>query len=246
MPDPSRSFLQYQAVGSIPSKITPFSDSFTPQTRLDNGRAGQQFQRGGRGGYEQQRDRRPQPVDKPKSKHQIPGYEPWFLVHTKLGRRFVYNSEKKQSYWRIPEKLKDGIVALDQQRIKEKAEALSGRQNGADQEQDPGASQMPGKQTNLQDAMHDAPVNNDDSSEYEEVEVTDDEDGENAQKRQRTEETQGGEAVEFNEDDIAFQLAAMGQEYGLEPDEFEHGNMEEWDEGTEDHGLSHDDSTIPA
>jgi hypothetical protein len=219
-------------------------DTFTPQSQFNDGRGGHHSQKGGRGGHEQNRDRKPQPIDKPKSKHPIPGCEPWLLIHTKLGRRFVYNPNKNQSYWRIPDKLKDGILALDQQRIKEKAQALIEGEKDTVPEQAPGAAQKPNSNPPipLKESGHEAQDNGKDSSEYEEVEVTDDEDDENAPKRQRTEDPAAEEPVEFNEDDIAFQLAAMGQEYGLEPDEYGDGNMEDWVEGTEDHGLTQEDS----
>jgi hypothetical protein len=83
-----------------------------------------------------------------------------------------------------------------------------------------------------------------DGSEYEEVEVTDDENEEieNPPKRQRTGEDTQDEPIEFNEDDIAYQLAAMGQEYGLDPGEYDDGNMEDWDEGAEGLELTEEDS----
>ncbi len=247
--NPSQSFLQYQAVGSAGSSYGPQFDNFGPLNETDGRRAGHHAQsggrggRGGRGGYEQNRDRRPQPVDKPKSKYPIPGCEPWILVNTKLGRRFVYNPDKNQSYWRIPDKLKDGILALDQQRIKEKAEALAGSQKESTLEEAPGAAQNPARETSLAEPGHDAQDNGEDTSEYEEVEVTDDEDDENAPKRQRTEDPVAEDPVEFNEDDIAFQLAAMGQEYGLEPDEYGDGNMDDWDEGIQGDELTQEDSS---
>jgi len=74
------------------------------------------------------------------------------------------------------------------------------------------------------------------------VEVTDDEDVENPSKRQRTDEEAPDEPVEFNEDDIAFQLAAMGQEYGLDPGEYDDGNMDDWKEGAEGLALTQEDS----
>lgn len=161
-------------------------------------------------------------------------------MHTKLGRRFVYNTEKNQSFWRIPDKLKDGILALDQQRIKEKAEALSKAKEPVDSGEAPGAAQRPGQ------VSEEAPKDGDaldDSSEYEEVEVTDDEeDEENPSKRQRTEEPGQETPIEFNEDDIAFQLAAMGQEYGLDPGEYGDENMEEWVEGAEGLEMTAEDS----
>lgn len=159
-------------------------------------------------------------------------------MHTKLGRRFVYNAEKDQSYWRIPDKLKDGILALDQLRIKEKAESLNKAKESVDSGEAPGAPQSPGQPELLVEDGDEA----EDSSEYEEVEVTDDEDEENPSKRQLTEEPAADEPVEFNEDDIAFQLAAMGQEYGLEPDEYGDQDMGEWDEGGEGLEMNPEDT----
>ena len=233
--DPSQSFLQYQAVGSLPSAGTTFNN-FGPQGQ-PQGRGGFQGQRGGRGGHDRSRDSRPQPTDKPVSKHPIPGCEPWVLVYTKLGRRFVYNTEKDQSYWRIPDKLKEGILALDQQRIKEKADALTKAKEPEDSGEAPGAPLRPGQIAGGDDQEAE------DSSEYEEVEVTDDEDGEeNPSKRQKTEDDGPEEPIEFNEDDIAFQLAAMGQEYGLDPGEYGDENMENWEEGVEGLEITHEDS----
>ncbi|PVH71075.1 hypothetical protein DL98DRAFT_521288 [Cadophora sp. DSE1049] len=235
--NPSESFLQYQSVGGQPSAGQTFN-GVPPQGQFQGGRGG--FgQRGGRGGHGS-RDSRPQPTDKPKSRHPIPDHEPWVLVHTKLGRRFVYNTAKDQSFWRIPDKLKDGILALDQQRIKEKAEAWAKAKEPADSGEAPGAAGRPEEAKEIAAERDEAG----DSSEYEEVEVTDDEDedGENPSKRQRTEEPGPEEPVEFNENDIAFQLAAMGQEYGLDPGEYGDENMEDWEEGAEGVEITHEDS----
>lgn len=243
--DPSQSFLQYQAVRGPSPSFGPHVDNYGPQSQSNDGGGGHHPQRGVRGGQEQNRDRRPQPIDKPKSKYPIPGCEPWLLVHTKLGRRFVYNPHKNQSYWRIPDKLKDGILALDQQRIKEKAESLEKEQKETVPEKVPGAAQHPKHlepETLPKESWYEAQDNGEDSSEYEEVEVTDEEGDENVPKRQRTEDPAAEEPIEFNEDDIAFQLAAMGQEYGLEPEEYGDGNMEDWVEGEEENGLTLEDS----
>jgi len=239
--NPSQSFLEYQSVGSLPSARATFNN-FGPEGQFQGGRGGFQGQRGGRGGrggHDRSRDSRPQPTDKPKSRHPIPGCEPWVLVHTKLGRRFVYNTEKDQSFWRIPDKLKDGILALDQLRIKEKAETLAKSKEPVDSGEAPGAAQRPG-QGEIPTPDGDGA---EDSSEYEEVEVTDDEnDEENPSKRQRTDEDGPEEPVEFNEDDIAFQLAAMGQDYGLDPGEYGDENMEEWQEGAAGLEITTEDS----
>jgi hypothetical protein len=241
--NPSQSFLQYQSVGNSIPGAGPNFNNYQPnaQGQFQGGRGGFGSQRGGRGGHDRSRENRPQPVDKPKSRHPIPGCEPWVLVNTKYGRRFVYNTEKGQSFWRIPDKLKDGILKLDQARIQEKAEAFAKAQEPArDAETEAQSAPIPTKE--VTDNVED------DDSEYEEVEVTDDEgeegeEGEeNPSKRQRTEDPQPEEPVEFNEDDIAYQLAAMGQEYGLDPGEYDDGNMEGWEPGAEGLELTHEDS----
>ena len=241
--DPAQSFLQYQAVGNAPPSAGPtFNSPAPPQQQFQGvGRGGFQSHRGGRGGQDRSRDSRPQPTDKPKSRHPIPDCEPWVLVHTRYGRRFVYNTEKDQSFWRIPDKLKDGILKLDQLRIKEKAEALERAKQPVSTGKAPGAIERP---VAAPAAVEEDGIEGEDSSEYEEVEVTDDEDDEeNPSKRQRTEEPAPDEPVEFNEDDIAFQLAAMGQDYGLDPGEYDDGNMEEWEEGAEGMQLSDEDAS---
>ena len=87
-----------------------------------------------------------------------------------------------------------------------------------------------------------------DSDEYEEVEVTDDEDAEDVDggpsKRQKVDEPNAeDQPVEFNEDDIAYQLAAMGQDYGLDPGEYGAGEEDEaWEEGAEGLALTEEDS----
>lgn len=245
--NPSQSFLQYQAVSNPEPSAGPGYNNFIaqgPNQFLDS-RGGHQSQRGGRGAHDQRQNRH-QPTDKPKSKHAIPGCEPWILVHTKLGRRFVYNSEKNQSFWRIPDKLKNGILKLDQQRIKEKAEALMSPKETKEPESAPRVAELEGPETKpqLSSEKHvEPPLDGDDSSEYEEVEVTDDEDDESNPKRQRTGEPGEEDPVEFNEDDIAWQLAAMGQEHGLAPGEYDDGHMDEWEEGVEGIELTYEDSS---
>jgi len=124
-------------------------------------------------------------------------------------------------------------------RIKEKAEALA-KEKEAAEGQTQGAAERPTLKE--KETGGDIEKEGDDSSEYEEVEVTDDEDEENPSKRQRTEEDAPDEPVEFDEDDIAFQLAAMGQEYGLDPGEYDDGHMEDWQEGAEGLELTYEDS----
>lgn len=82
-----------------------------------------------------------------------------------------------------------------------------------------------------------------DGEEYEEVEVTDDEEDDHISKRQKTEEDDAHEQpVEFNEDDIAYQLTAMGDDYGLDPGEYGDYDDEELEEGAEGLPLTEEDS----
>ena len=238
--NPSESFLQFKSVGNLKPVAGPGLSNYQSQGQQDGARDSSLRHRGGRAGHDRPRDSRPQPADKPKSRHLIPGHEKWVLVHTKLGRRFVYNTEKDQSYWRIPEKLKDGILQLDQLRIKEKAEAIQKSKEPVSTGEAPGAPERPAEAA-PKVFRPPGDIEGDDSSEYEEVEVTDDEDDENPSKRQKTEDVPD-EPIEFNEDDIAFQLAAMGEEYGLDPGDYDDGNMENWEDGAAGLELSEEDA----
>ena len=80
-----------------------------------------------------------------------------------------------------------------------------------------------------------------DGEECEEVEVTDEEDDDHHSKRQKTDEGVIDQPVEFNEDDFAYQLAAMGEDYGLDPGEYGIGD-EELEEGAEGLELTEEDT----
>jgi hypothetical protein len=253
--DPSASFMQHNAVPNVnlsdPRVANAFMSQYNqPPPSAQNHRGGRGAARGGRGGAHADRPR-PQPTDKPRSKVAIPGCEPWILVYTKCKRRFAYNPVKNASYWRIPEKLMPAILELDRARIREKAglgekkaqgdeSANSSPPNKADANGHGAEDNQAAHQEAAEEPQHDY-----DSSEYEEVEVTDDEDGdEHATKRQRIDASSedGDRPVEFSEADIAFQLQAMGEEYGLDPGEYDDGNMEEWPEGAAGMELSEEDA----
>jgi hypothetical protein len=178
----------------------------------------------GRGGYESRP--RPQPIDKPRSRVPIPDNEPWVLIYTKYGRRFVHNAEKNTSFWRIPDKLKPAILEIDQARIRGKAADDAPVENATRRDSTADAGTGPR-------AEFAAPAAMDDSSEYEEVEVTDDEDegGDHPSKRQRTDEPLDEGPIELTEADFAAQLQLMGDDYGLEPGEYDDGHADEWPEG---------------
>lgn len=85
-------------------------------------------------------------------------------------------------------------------------------------------------------------IRGEDGEDYEELEVTDDEEDENPSKRQRTEDMGSEEPIEFNEDDIAYQLASMGQDYGLDPGEYGDGRDEDLEDGAEGLTLTESDA----
>ncbi|KAG5975748.1 hypothetical protein E4U58_000088 [Claviceps cyperi] len=260
----------------LPSLADPrVANAYLAQLNAQNrpqGRGGHSGR--GRGGGQDGRPRGPQPRDKPRRVDKIPNCEPWMLVYTKYSRRFAYNPVKKASYWRIPEKLTQGILELDKSRIRAKA---SGDADGAHKE---AQGQLLGPCE--RDASTDAQAQHDDydSDEYEEVEVEVDENGvevesnpdsQHASKRRRTgdgpetshhepnpdvsgqqpeTEYQDGsqydnpntDPLEFTEADIAAQLQAMGDDYGLEPGDYDDGHMDEWPEGAEGLSFSHEDA----
>lgn len=258
--DASTSFMQHSAVPNVnlsdPRVANAFMSQYNqpPPGQNHRGGHGGHGGRGGRGGAHGDRPR-PQPTDKPRSKVAIPGCEPWVLVYTKCQRRFAYNPTKNASYWRIPEKLMPAILELDRTRIRDKAgvgEKKDQEDGGTDKSPQNAVPNGHGAEDNqaaveetAEEGQHDY-----DSSEYEEVEVTDDEaedaeeGDEHATKRRRVRESSEDDdrAVEFSEADIAFQLQAMGQEYGLDPGEYDDGHMEEWPEGAAGMELSEEDA----
>ena len=232
--------------------------------------------------------------DKPKSKHILPGYEPWILVKTKYGRRFVHNQETKESLWRFPSDVVDGVREFDalerQQREKDKnskwAEEQLRRMRAEQTQQATGAAEKRGdvgsgrrrRSESLQredeevlmaelaaeaeeaeeadvretvkavESLKPRGVEGGDEgdgseSEYEVIEVTDSEfededDAEPAPRAGAPEgnaETHDGGAMEFGEDDIAYQLAAMEQEHNDEvEDEDEDQQQNDYEEEEED------------
>ncbi|KAK0629381.1 hypothetical protein B0T17DRAFT_455590, partial [Bombardia bombarda] len=261
--NPAMSYLQHQAVPQInlsdPAVANAFMAQYTQpppqQQHSQNQRGGFGGGRGRGGGQGFQPRPRPQPHDKPWAKVPIPNHDPWILVYTKYGRRFAYNPVKNASYWRIPEKLMPAVLELDQARIRQKAEKAAGKasveEGGEDRAEGP--TNIPGTSRQAPEQEPEAAPHDYDSSEYEEVEVTDDEDGDergdgdnkdgSAPKRQRTDEQADSGPVEFTEADIAAQLAAMGASYGGgDDDENMEQEQEEWEEGDEGLPLSDSDA----
>ena len=236
--------------------------------------------------------------DRPKSKHALPGFEPWVLVRTKLGRRFAHNTKTKESFWYIPKDVMPGVIAFERSEKEEKekkqnqqwaeeqlremeakskaakinkaADAEEGRsrrrrseslqredeeafmaelaaQAEHDEEQD--AKEAVKAVEEKQEGPQAGDLASDSEYEYVEVTDTEGEEGDDAEKpstappgEQADGEMQEDGPVEFGEDDIAYQLAAMGQEYGLDPGEYADEQEEEWEEGAEGMELSEADA----
>lgn len=164
-----------------------------------------------------ERKRQP-PSDRPKSKHAIPGCDPWVLVKTKLGRRFVHNLETKESLWKFPFDVLKGVVEFDIRERKKQERRDRGEPSESESEKPP-ITNEPAEE-----------------SEYEEVEETDEEE-EAPSKKARTDEDQ---PLEFNEDDIAYQLAAMDEDYGGK--EGEYGDEDKFENEEEGLPLTNEDA----
>ncbi|KAF2259522.1 hypothetical protein CC78DRAFT_571844 [Lojkania enalia] len=229
--------------------FSPFStqNSFVPNVQQHNFQLGapiqqqfqhgappqQQFQRGGhhaRGSFRGNHNfpsRKREPEDRPKHRHDIPGCAPWVLVKTKLGRRFVWNKETNESFWKFPPDVMKGVVEFDRverdkRERRERGELSEDEDNlVAEIEAELAVAE---EETEAQIVEVEGEEGMGDEEEYEEIEVTDDE-GEGVEhpsKRQRTEEPleeQGDQPMEMGEDDMAWQLAAMEEQYAEEDEE---------------------------
>lgn len=192
---------------------------------------------GFRGGLSyQDRSRRHKEQDRPKKKKAIPGCEPWVLVTTRLGRRFVYNSEKNESFWKFPQDILLATFEMDRKEQEEK-EAPRREISHEVATAEPRPEISPGEENGDRKDQE-----SDDGGSYEEVEITDDEgaDPENVDpngapsKKQRKDSNHHQELpghVEFDEEDIAYQLAQMGQDYGLDPGEYANDEADDYDTG---------------
>ncbi|KAF3917804.1 hypothetical protein ABW20_dc0104438 [Dactylellina cionopaga] len=189
------------------------------------------------GSQMQKRPRPQEKPDKPKTKRAIPNAEPWLFVTTRKGNTFVHNPETKESLWAVPDDLKDAIENLEKlslgeerekERIRRRESALEKqRKEQEEAEADRNEFEDPSEylyepEEGEGDAASSHGVKRQVSATVEgdegEEEYYDDEDfeDEHAEKRMRLE--QGG-PVEFTEEDIAWQLGAMAEDYGLDEED---------------------------
>jgi hypothetical protein len=152
--------------------------------------------------------------DRPKSKKPIANCEPWLLVTTRFGRRFVHNTETKQSLWKFPSDVMMAVIEMD----RVEWEAKRAKEGVSQEVERPEARGIGagGEEGEAGDGKghleREGEGEGEDSDEYEEVEVTDDEaedDGEAVKRLRLDSEPNVGGPVEYDEDDIEWQLAQM-------------------------------------
>lgn len=229
-----------------PETLPPFSSTPYGPTGFGSGPAqfgppqntrGRGGFRGGRGYHD--RGRR-EPEDRPKAKHPIPDCAPWLLVKTKLGRRFVHNPETNESFWKFPEQVLKGVIEFDRLEREKKERKERGEPEVPAKKESPTPQDVRIEpQPTPQEAER-----ADYDSDYEEVEVTDSEGEEGQPSKRARAESEGAkdQPLEFNEEDMAYQLAAMGEDYGLDPGEYGEVEEEDWEEGAEGLPLTEADA----
>lgn len=202
---------------------------------LYNDRGSDHARGGQRGGARRQNnfsDRTRQPKDRPKHRHDLPNCGPWVLVQTKLGRRFVWNKDTNESFWKFPPDVMKAVVEFD--RIEREKKERKERGEPSDVEEDDAMADIEAGLAAAEEDVEIVEVDGDDGmdeeEEYEEVEVTDDEgeEGSHPQKRQRTEEPTAEQPAD--DDDLAWQLAQMEEMEGMEGMEGDYAEEEYFDE----------------
>ncbi|KAF2679812.1 hypothetical protein K458DRAFT_434915 [Lentithecium fluviatile CBS 122367] len=202
-----------------------------PRQAFQNTR-GQDHSRGGfrggfRGGHNNFSERKRQQEDRPKHRSDIPDCAPWVLVRTKLGRRFVWNKNTNESFWKFPSHVMKAVVEFDRKEREKKERRERGEPS--DDEDATAMAEIEAELAAAEDEVQrqivevDGDEGMEEDEEYEEVEVTDDEGEEqqHAPKRQRTEEPQQDQPMEMGEDDLAWQLAQMEEMEGGFEEEYE-------------------------
>lgn len=209
----------------------PTQHAYNPQQKIQDlifgGAPRQAFQnngqqrgghRGGfRGGQNNFSDRRREKDDRPKHRNDIPNCAPWVLVKTKFGRRFVWNKETNESFWKFPPHVMKAVVEYDRKEREKKERRERGEPSDVEDEEDAAMADIEAELAAGEEEVEIVEVDGEEGmendEEYEEVEVTDDEGegAESAPKRQRTEELSGDQPQAAEDDDLAWQLAQMEQ-----------------------------------
>lgn len=164
----------------------------------------------------------------------------------------MFNPDKGESYWKFPPEVMKGVIDFDRAECEKRKKREQGQNSDVEYSGQAATQEEPAtlkaaiptaSPASRPAALEASPrLVDSDGEEYEEVEVTDNEDEENPSKRQKIEEGDADQPVEFNEDDIAYQLAAMGEDYGLERGEYGNLEDEELEEGAGGLTLTKDDT----
>jgi hypothetical protein len=152
----------------------------------------------------------------------------------------VHNPETNESFWKFPEQVLKGVVEFDRLEREKKERKERG------EPEVPAKKESPAPQDNRKEPQP-TPLETeraDYDSDYEEVEVTDSEGEEGQPSKRARAESEGAkdQPLEFNEEDMAYQLAAMGEDYGLDPGEYGEVGEEDWEEGAEGLPLTEADA----
>ena len=163
----------------------------------------------------------------------------------------MHNIETGESFWKFPEDVMKAVVEFDRLEREKKAKKEREEEDLDEfEEERAAAAELAREDVEMDDDKKEVRPAQDQEcelasdEEYEEVEVTDDEAEEGPDtKRQRTEEPAEDQPVEFGEDDIAWQLAAMGTDYGLDPGEYGVEDEDDFEEGAQGLPLTDEDAT---
>ncbi|KAF2772390.1 hypothetical protein EJ03DRAFT_341743 [Teratosphaeria nubilosa] len=177
--------------------------------------------------------------DRPKSKHPLPGHAPWVVVKTRFGRRFVHNTKTNESLWHAPDDIWPAVKEFDawERDQKEKEANVKWAEEELKKLRATSRAEKVNAKADAEERRDgrrrsESDVGYDSEGSYEYVEVTDDEGEEQAEDIAQADVNGDAEAasqpddgpVEFGEDDIAWQLQAMGQAYNLDAGDYNAGD----------------------
>ena len=128
-------------------------------------------------------------------------------MKTKLKRRFVYNPETNESFWKFPPEVLKGVVEYDRIEREKNERRERGEPSEERELPEPEPERAVDQHEPEREKPHEAGDVGAESDEYEEVEVTESEEEEDQpSKRTKTkEENVEEQPVEFTEDDIEYQ-----------------------------------------
>jgi len=150
--------------------------------------------------------------DRPKHQQEIVGAYPWKLVQTRYRRRFVHNPETNESLWKFPKHVMTAVIEMD--RLAREAGAKAGAKSRIAQASTDSGNHAPSM--SRPDCTRDDMASNGEEIEFEveakdlvDSDIEDDEDQKHAKRRRP--DSADHTPIEFNEDDIAYQLSLLDE-----------------------------------